>query len=176
MKKIVIISTVPISLAFLIKGLPKYLSKFYDVKLVSSASSINSKISDFEGVEIKGKVDWLEKNANGEYEVVDFKTGKTAQSQSKVEEGLELYVYARGIEKEKAYGKLPVKASLYFIEAGKQVTIDLDESKGKGVFEDKIKDLIQGIMAEKFDATPESYQCRERCQYLDICDAGKKVA
>ena len=53
MKKIIIISTVPISLAFLIKGLPKYLSKFYDVKLVSSSSPINSKISDFEGVEIK---------------------------------------------------------------------------------------------------------------------------
>ena len=56
------------------------------------------------------------------------------------------------------------------------MTIDLDESKVKKVFDEKIKDLIQGIMAEKFDATPESYQCRERCQYLDICDAGKKVA
>ena len=127
-------------------------------------------------VKIKGKVDWLEKNPNGEYEVVDFKTGKWPQSQSEVEEGLELYIYARGIEKKKEYGKLPIKASLYFIEADKQVAIDLDESKVKGVFDGKIKDLIQGIMAEKFDATPESYQCRERCQYLDICDAGKKVA
>ena len=53
MKKIVIISTVPISLAFLIRGLPKYLSKFYDVKLVSSSSPINSEISEFEGVKIK---------------------------------------------------------------------------------------------------------------------------
>ena len=53
MKKIVIISTVPISLAFLIRGLPKYLSKFYDVKLVSSSSPINYEISEFEGVKIK---------------------------------------------------------------------------------------------------------------------------
>jgi len=53
MKKIIIISTVPISLAFLIKGLPKYLSKFYDVKLVTSSSTLNSTISEFEGVTIK---------------------------------------------------------------------------------------------------------------------------
>jgi len=53
MKKIIIISTVPISLAFLIKGLPKYLSKFYDVKLVTSSSTLNSTISEFEGVKIK---------------------------------------------------------------------------------------------------------------------------
>ena len=130
---------------------------------------------EFEGVKIKGKVDWLEKNPNGEYEVVDFKTGKWPQSQSEVEEGLELYIYARGIEKKKAYEKLPVKASLYFVEADKQVTIDLDESKVKKVFDEKIKDLIQGIMAEKFDATPDQYECG-RCKYLDICDAGKKVA
>ena len=131
---------------------------------------------EFEGVKITGVVDWLEKNPNGEYEVVDFKTGKWPQSQSEVEEGLELYIYARGIEKKKTYEKLPVKASQYFVEADKQVAIDLDESKVKKVFDEKIKDLIQGIMAEEFDATPESYQCRERCQYLDICDAGKKAA
>ena len=53
MKKIIIISTVPISLAFLIKGLPKYLSKFYDVKLVTSSSTLNSAISEFEGIKIK---------------------------------------------------------------------------------------------------------------------------
>ena len=130
---------------------------------------------EFEGVKITGKVDWIEKNSNGEFEVVDFKTGKSAQSQNKVEEGLELYVYARRIEKKKGYEKLPVKASLYFIEADKQVTIDLDESKVKDVFDTKIKNLIQDIMAEKFDATPNSFECG-RCDYLDICDAGKSIA
>ena len=53
MKKIIIISTVPISLAFLIKGLPKYLSRFYDVKLVSSSSPLNHEISEYEGIKIK---------------------------------------------------------------------------------------------------------------------------
>ena len=89
--------------------------------------------------------------------------------------GLELYIYARGIEKKKTYEKLPIKASLYFIEADKHVAIDLDESKVKKVFDEKIKDLIQDIMAEKFDPRPDNFECG-RCKYLDICDAGKSAA
>ena len=129
---------------------------------------------EFEGVKITGKVDWIEKNSNGEFEVVDFKTGKSAQSQNKVEEGLELYIYAKGIKEKKAFGKLPVKGSLYFIEADKQVTIDLDEKKVKDTFDGKIKDLIKKIMAEEFEPTPDSFECG-RCKDLDICDAGQSV-
>jgi glycosyltransferase involved in cell wall biosynthesis len=52
-KKIIIITSVPISFATLIRGQAKYLKKFYDVKLVSSYSNLNKQISDFEGVEFK---------------------------------------------------------------------------------------------------------------------------
>jgi len=30
-------------------------------------------------------------------------------------------------------------------------------------------------MAEKFDPTPDKFECG-RCDYLDICDAGKSIA
>ncbi len=53
LKKIIIITSVPISFATLIKGQAKYLKKFYDIKLVSSYSNLNNQISDFEGVEFK---------------------------------------------------------------------------------------------------------------------------
>lgn len=52
-EKIIIITSVPISFSTLIRGQAKYLSNFYNVKLVSSFSSNNSQISDFEGVEFK---------------------------------------------------------------------------------------------------------------------------
>ncbi|WP_416687598.1 glycosyltransferase family 4 protein [Candidatus Pseudothioglobus sp. Uisw_041] len=41
------------SLATLLKGQAKYLSEFYEVKLVTSNSHINSRITEFEGVEVK---------------------------------------------------------------------------------------------------------------------------
>lgn len=53
MKKIIIITTVPMSLATLVRGQAKYLSKEYHIKLVSSYSDINNEISKFEGVELK---------------------------------------------------------------------------------------------------------------------------
>ena len=53
MKKIIIVSTVPLSLATLVKGQAKYLSKYFDVKLVTSHSDLNSDISEYEGVELK---------------------------------------------------------------------------------------------------------------------------
>jgi len=53
MKKIIIISTVSMSFATLVKGQPKYLSKYYDVTVVTSSSNVNSDISSYEGVEVK---------------------------------------------------------------------------------------------------------------------------
>jgi len=52
MKKIIIITTVPISLETLIKGQPKYLSQFFEVKLVTSEGCNNELIVDYEGVEL----------------------------------------------------------------------------------------------------------------------------
>ncbi|MFY4749228.1 glycosyltransferase family 4 protein [Aliarcobacter butzleri] len=53
MKKLIIITTVPMSLATLLKGQAKYLSSYFDVKLVTSFSEKNQEISKAEGVELK---------------------------------------------------------------------------------------------------------------------------
>lgn len=53
MKKLIIITTVPMSLATLVKGQAKYLSSYFDVKLVTSFSEKNQEISKDEGVELK---------------------------------------------------------------------------------------------------------------------------
>ena len=53
MKKIIIVTTVPMSLATLVRGQAKYLSSYYNVKLVTSFSHENKSISEYEGVEVK---------------------------------------------------------------------------------------------------------------------------
>jgi len=52
-KKIIIITTVPMSIATLIKGQAKYLSQFFEVQLITSYSEINKDIEDYEGVKVK---------------------------------------------------------------------------------------------------------------------------
>lgn len=53
MKKIIIVTTVPLSVSTLIKGQARYLSQFFNVKIVTSYSDKNKEISDYEGVTIK---------------------------------------------------------------------------------------------------------------------------
>ena len=52
MKKLVILTTVPLSLATLIKGQPKYLSQFFDITLISSSDRVISDIEAYEGVKV----------------------------------------------------------------------------------------------------------------------------
>ena len=125
----------------------------------------------YEGVKITGKIDWVEENASGGLEVVDFKSGDNLPYGEKWENDPQLYIYARGVKEIKELGKYPVKGSLYYFEIEKWKTLDLDEQKVAEFFENKIKPMLEDILSEKFDATP-GFHCGN-CAYLDICDAGQ---
>jgi len=53
MNKIIMITTVPMSISTLIKGQAKYLSNFFDIKLITSYSEENERIALYESVELK---------------------------------------------------------------------------------------------------------------------------
>ena len=52
MKKLVIVTTVPLSFSTLTKGQPKYLKEFFNVSLVTSKGEANKEISTYEGVDV----------------------------------------------------------------------------------------------------------------------------
>jgi len=52
MKKMVIIGTVPLSFATLLKGQPRYLSEFFDLSIITSSDIVNKEIEKYEGVSI----------------------------------------------------------------------------------------------------------------------------
>ena len=126
---------------------------------------------DYEGVRITGFIDWVEKNENGEYEVVDFKSSTKADYPGQVENDPQLYIYGRAVKETKELGKYPVKGSLYFLEPDKQVPIKLDETKINQFFANNIKPMIERILDEDFEPTP-GYVCGN-CGYIDICEAGQ---
>jgi len=134
---------------------------------------------DYGGVTITGKIDWLEENEKGEFEVVDFKSGMYPPSGEKWEKDPQLYVYARGVKEKSQFGKLPVRGSLYYFElvkprspTGVWKTKEFDEKTVADFFDNEIKPLIERILNEDFKPDPESFKCG-RCSYLDICDAGQ---
>ena len=130
----------------------------------------------YAGITLNGKIDWIEQDANGEYEIVDFKTGG-AVSQEMAEKDVQLHLYAKLIEMTKEYGKLPTKATLYFLDdsttGGIKRTVKIDKKKVADILDKELKPLIEKILKEeKFEAKPG--KACYRCGYKPICDAYQK--
>ena len=120
---------------------------------------------NFHGVKITGKIDRVEMTSDGDYEVVDFKTGKSKTTKSKIKEDIQLNIYALGIKE--LYGRLPKKISLFYlldddIRSYNIVREDLEN------FESRLSEMNESIFNEKFEANP-AYHCRY-CDYAAICD------
>lgn len=120
------------------------------------------------GSEIKGKIDRIEQRPDGEYEVVDFKTGSSMKPKKTIKEDVQLNVYAMGIKE--LHNKLPKRASLVYLKNDKIIPYDIDcESFDAAV--EGLRETIKEILDEKndFSATPSSKVCRY-CDYNMICD------
>ena len=114
-----------------------------------------------------GRIDRLEKNPVGKYEVVDFKSGSSVKSKNKAKVDPQLNIYAKAVEKMK--GELPAKASLFYVEKNKMVeypvTRELVDEAIEGIIE-----MTKEILKENFKATPSFAACKF-CSYQSICDA-----
>jgi DNA helicase II / ATP-dependent DNA helicase PcrA len=120
----------------------------------------------FNGVTISGKIDRVEQTPDGEYEVIDFKTGGVYKTKNTIKDSVQMNVYAMGVEK--LYGKLPKKASLFYIKHDKIVTHFIEE-EALEEFKKTLGITVEAIFDEKFPANPDTWKC-SRCDYAGICD------
>ncbi len=126
---------------------------------------------DFE-IEVAGKkvigfIDRIDLTPSGDYEVFDYKTGKTMLNGNTIRTDIQMNFYLLAIEK--LYGKLPQSANLLYLRKEKKVSYDAEqESVAKS--RDGMTSLIDGIMNEEFGPTPGYNTCRF-CDYQSICEA-----
>jgi len=114
-----------------------------------------------------GRIDRLEKNPDGKFEVVDFKSGSSVISKNKAKIDPQLNIYAKAVEKIK--GELPVKASLFYVEKDKMVEYPVTKESVNEALE-PIIEMTKEILKENFTPTP-SFQACKFCSYQSICDA-----
>ncbi len=115
----------------------------------------------------KGFIDRIERTPDGEYEVVDFKTGGVYENSRSIKEDPQMNAYALGVQK--LYGKLPKKASLFYVREDEIVPYAVTEQQVSKV-KAAMAGVVSAILEEKFDATPSFKACRN-CPYWDICDS-----
>ena len=114
-----------------------------------------------------GYIDRVEITPDGEYEVVDFKTGYDYENKSSIKKDYQMNIYALGVEH--VYGKLPKKASLFYLKHKKLVPYEIDKEQVNEI-KSLIEENVNSILSEEFEPTP-GYQVCKWCDYQPICDA-----
>jgi DNA helicase-2/ATP-dependent DNA helicase PcrA len=111
-------------------------------------------------------VNGIEQTPEGEFVVVDFKTGSKPSSLTKnpVLADIKLNLYSPAIKER--FGRLPVRASFYYIKDDKMVDYFPTE-ESVGIFTESAKEIISAICAERFDPNPAYQTCRF-CDYADL--------
>ncbi len=115
---------------------------------------------------MKGFIDRLERTADGEYVVIDYKTGYPSESKNSIMENIQMNVYCLAVREK--FGKLPQRASLFYVKHNKLVDYYPDEEYINAQ-QQRAEAMIDKILAESFEATP-SYQACRYCDYVQICD------
>ncbi len=121
------------------------------------------------GRNVKGYIDRLERTKDGEYVVIDFKTGSTSLSRNTIRDDIQMNIYCLAVLHK--FGKLPTRASLVYIERNKMVNYapDTEHIERQKV---RLEGLISDVLNEEFQATP-SFSCNY-CGYGGLCDHEQK--
>ncbi|MEI6842027.1 MAG: 3'-5' exonuclease, partial [Methanomicrobiales archaeon] len=126
---------------------------------------------NFEDHPVKGYIDRLEQTPDGATCVVDFKTGRKPSDLTKksIREDFQMNLYCLGVKE--MFGRLPVKASLFYLKDNKLVDYIPDDGSITA-FTERMSTMIRSIHAEQFLACP-GQTCRY-CDYGSLCDAQEK--
>ena len=122
------------------------------------------------GFKVNGVIDRLEKTPEGEYVVIDYKTGGKNKKVD-ARNSPQLNLYALALKENPDFGKLPAKAVFFYVEKPEGEQLFEYEVEAEKVEEVKgiLEGYVKAIQEKEFDATPEMFTCKW-CQYSDICE------
>lgn len=120
---------------------------------------------------LTGKIDRIDRNEDGSFEIVDYKTSKKMLSQSDVDDDLQLSIYHLGFsEKWPDFKNRPIKLSLYFLRHREKVSTKRSEEHINAT-KNKLLGLIKDIQTSKFH--PVASPLCDFCGYKDMCPMWK---
>jgi DNA helicase-2/ATP-dependent DNA helicase PcrA len=123
-----------------------------------------------DGWPINGRIDRVERTAEAEHVIIDFKTTSSGEYSTTIGQNIQMNMYCLAIQHK--YGALPSKATIVYLKGSKKPVHYYPDSKQVQSQETKLKELIGKIMKEQFDPVVPSLKgvCRW-CGYKTECSA-----
>jgi DNA helicase-2/ATP-dependent DNA helicase PcrA len=118
---------------------------------------------------LRGRVDRVDRLPDGDYELIDYKTGRP-RSPAQLREDVQLSLYAVGARE--AWGLPSSRQSYLYVLDDAKVPLPVEEVDRDWITE-TVFEVADGIMAQGFEPTP-SYAACSICDYRIACPAAER--
>jgi DNA helicase II / ATP-dependent DNA helicase PcrA len=119
---------------------------------------------------LRGRVDRVDRLPGGEYELIDYKTGRP-KSSAQLADDVQLSLYAVGARE--AWSLEASRQAYYYVLDDEKVSVD-DESGDRAEWiRDVATEVAEGILSQGFEPTP-SYTACSLCDYRLMCPAAER--
>jgi DNA helicase-2/ATP-dependent DNA helicase PcrA len=119
---------------------------------------------------LRGRVDRVDRLPDGEYELIDYKTGRP-KSAGQLAEDVQLSLYAVGARE--SWHLDASRQAYYYLLDDRKVEVPVDEGdRGEWVCE-VATEVAEGILSQGFEPTPSFAAC-SICDYRLVCPAAER--
>jgi DNA helicase-2/ATP-dependent DNA helicase PcrA len=120
---------------------------------------------------LRGRVDRVDRLPDGEYELIDYKTGRP-KSAAQLVEDVQLSLYAVGARE--AWSLEASRQAYYYLLDDEKVSVPpLDERDRAEWIREVALEVADGILSQGFEPTPSFAACSV-CDYRLVCPAAER--
>jgi len=119
---------------------------------------------------LRGRVDRVDRLPGGEYELIDYKTGRP-KSQAQLAEDVQLSLYAVGARE--AWSLESSQQAYYYLLDDEKVSLPDDGGERAEWVREVAVEVAEGILTQGFEPTP-SYAACSVCEYQLMCPAAER--
>ncbi len=118
---------------------------------------------------LRGRVDRVDRLPSGEYELIDYKTGRPRSAEQLVED-VQLSLYAVGARE--AWELEASRGAYYYLLDDRKVSVGGDEDRTEWITA-VAYEVAEGILSQGFEPTPSFAAC-SICDYRLVCPAAER--
>jgi DNA helicase II / ATP-dependent DNA helicase PcrA len=119
---------------------------------------------------VRGRVDRVDRLPDGEYELIDYKTGRP-KTAAQLAEDVQLSLYAVGARE--AWHLEAFRQAYYYLLDDRKVEVPADAGDRAEWVQEVAMEVAEGILSQGFEPTPSFAAC-SMCDYRLVCPAAER--